>query len=466
MMPNILYWNIENFGLQKIADLAEPPDPDYGYDGDGRGALRLSLIMSVLTEVCDQHDVLLDLDFIVVVEVQKGTKNNKLSQYVNANGRDGLLELFDNLKLQLNDRQPGDNWRLVPPIVVGRRGKGEGIAVFYNSRKWYFLGPYLANGVYAIPDEYRAVNALQHRQIPPGYSIAINRGLYEDQLRGQWAYGRREGGVTFPINFPDADSRQPWLTYFGTVGGAPNTLVRLMGFHSSPASAADGVRNIANIEKMMNDQREGGAARQIDVIVGDFNVDNFNDDNFNDDGPFSRLVDGMMADNPAVPPYTALVRPPATLDPKYKGYYVTEARQLLRASIADLGEHGTIPDGNYPCYAYAKKSIDNAFVRYLGFPGPTPNPNTTIVNRVVNTPFSWPPTPPPVFDPPLPVPHPVPGVYSYLDNDDEPYSSMDQTIADLLNDDGDEDVNRLFREWDNFGRIRSTSDHMPLIFQV
>ena len=461
-MPTILYWNIENFSLNKIADDTAPPDADYGYDGDGQGSERLQFITDVLTEAFDADEYPIDLDFIVIVEVQKGTRRNNKGYYVNANAREGILQLYDAIAEELDIEETGDDWRLVPPIVLGKKGKGEGIAVFYNSRKWYFLGPKLANGAYTIPDAYDG--SLRHRRIPPDYGIAINRGRYEDELRGQWQFMQRTlFGREFSIRFPGRNDRAPWLTYFGSVGGAPNTLVRLMGFHSSPANAADGVSQLSNIATMMDNNRVGGAARQIDVIVGDFNVDNFNDDNFNDDGPFSNLVDGAMAPNPANPAYTALIRPPADIDPIYRGYYATEANPLDRSSIENIAEE---PDGTYPGYGYATRSIDNAFVRHLGFPVAPPDPNTTIANRVVDTRFAWPPSPPPAPPVPLPMPYPPRGVYSYLDDLSNTYSSMNQTIAELLHDDGDDDVNELFRAWENFGHIRSTSDHMPLIFQV
>ena len=450
----ILYWNIENFTLNKITDANPPPDADFDYDGEGQGPERLEFIMDMIAGGLRANGAALIPDFIVIVEVERGTTNNRMGYYVNQNPRTALLQLHGAITERLDDGT--NDWQMVPPIVLGRGGKGEGIAVFYNSYKWYFLGPDRANGLYSYPQEYDG--SLRNRVIPGNYGIQINRGQREDRLRGQWQFKQDN----MYIRFPGRRDRVPWLTYFGSIN-APYTLVRLLGFHSSPNNATQGVPQIARIRKMMNNQIEGNAQRQIDVLVGDFNVDNFDDDNF-ESGPYANFVDGNFAQNPANPPYTALIRPPANIDGVYNGYFQTEAKPLHSCLI----EFGDAPIGRYPGYSYLKASIDNAFVRHLGFGGPIPPPNMTIINRAVQTPFAWPPAPPPAPPHPLPQPYPPAGVFRYPDAGGQPGPAMDETIANLIAEaDGtDFDANAAFKEWQNFGRLRSTSDHFPLVFDV
>ena len=341
----------------------------------------------------------------------------------------GLLNAIRNDNVLSNGR----DWRVVPPFVLGQGGRGEGIAVFYNSTAWYFLGPVNRGAGYLAPFD----TALRNRQIPADYGLNAYRNLHENQQQGQLSYrGSITGGrLLGTMRFPDFDTRPPWLTYFGSVGASP-VLLRLMSFHSSPATAVDGTMAVGRIPEMSGGFTE---TRQIDVILGDFNVDNLLDASWQAGGAFHAFT------NTANPAYTPLLRAPNGLDAAYKSYYYTEANKVSQARIEAFDE----PEGNYPGYGYLHLSIDNAFFRTNM---PLVNSRGTIVNRAVPTPYVAPVGPP--------VPAPYLGQLTYQ-------SSFNESIANMLaNPPLDEDVNEQFRDWENFGKMRSTSDHLPLIFEV
>ena len=437
MTAKILYWNVEKFNDQKVANTA-PGGDDFMMDAGEpeQGAERLAYMLDTFASGLDPGNNAFIPDFIVIVEVGKGFQLNAQGNLVNSNPATAVITLLNAIRNN-NVLNNGRDWRMVPPIVLGTAGRGEGVAVYYNATAWYFLGPEQRQATYGAA----YWGALQHRRIPYDYGLAEYRGLYEDFQQGQFFYRGvvNEGGrLRGPLKFPTSDNRPPWLTYFGSVAGAPPTLLRLMSFHSSPDTAIEATKTIARIPEMMG---AFTAARQIDVILGDFNVDNLANGSWQVGGAFHSFL------TTANPVYTPLVRAPNLLNPAYNGYYMTEAAQLNQSTI----EKDDQPNGLYPGYGYLHLSIDNAFFRTNLA---AVNSRGTIINRAVPTPYTA-PVPPAV-------PPPALGGLTYQD-------SFEESIANILGHlamDEDYDANTTFREWANFGKVRSTSDHLPLIFEV
>jgi len=438
MTAKILYWNIENFSNNKIANTAVRGDQDYD-DDEGQGPQRLAYILETLGSGQNPLGTPFIPDFIVIVEIERGAFRVTPGYPVKSKAATGVLGLFNAIDNDGPLNAAGEDWYLVPPLVVGRRGMGEGVAVFYNSTNWYFLGPTYSNATYAAPFHY----AVRNRQIPANYGIARYRQKYENRYQGQWHYTslkRQLDRNPTTVKFPDRNSRTPWLTCFGSVGGNPPTLLRLMSVHTSPATADAGTRQIGNITEMMTARWETN--QQIDVILGDFNVDNLAAASWTALGAYGPML-GANA------PYAAAIRPPVGLAANFDDYYMTEAPKLDHCLI----ENGGQIIGAMPGYGYLNASIDNAFYRTHGVAPPPANVNSTIINRASGTPYPAALGPPP----------PYRGTVRYG-------VSMQDTLADIVNEIQDDeenyDGNAALQEWDNYGIIRSTSDHLPLIFEI
>jgi hypothetical protein len=448
MTAKILYWNVEKFSDNKIANTADSRDPTYGR-GIRQGPRRLSYMLDTFSSGIDPNGAAFIPDFIVIVEVAPGLQNNVRENVINGNAALGVMRLLRAIRGAPALNAGGQDWRVVPPIVLGggwiagqSPGLREGVAVYYNSARWYFLGPEDRNGGYAAP--FNGVpRALRNRQIPAVYGLnpdGTNR--VEDRLQGKASrYFNRPIRLRRYVDFPGPDDRRPWLTHFGSTNAANPVLLRLMSVHTSPARAADGTTRIASLLDMIGPLT---AANQIDVILGDFNVDNLAAANWQAGGPFEGFV---LNANPA---YRPMLQPPNGLGANFNSYFMTHALQLDQAEIEGAFGHA---NGFYPGYGYLDQSIDNVFFRRQGVAAPV-TACSTIVNRVVSMPYDQAPGPPPV--------PPYRGVLRYL-------TSFDTDLAAMilqLEQDPTYHADDAFREWENFGKVRSTSDHLPLILEV
>ena len=438
-MTRIMYWNVENFSLNKIDSTVAPEQGDVADDGT-QGTARLNFLLDTLQPANGA------IDLFVLVELKPGSQNNAAGNIVNDSASSAARQLLTEIRAALNSNA----WCLVPPVVSGADGRREGVAVYYNSTNLRFLGP--TNGQnYAA--EWRS--GLPNRNIPIGYPI--NANVSERTLGGKIVFRSRNANLLGAIpgnilNFPNAGFRTPFLTYFGDAGNA-NRLIKVLAYHSSPnkrnARTADqGTAQLSNIWEM-SDQAVigGGGVTEIDVIVGDFNVD-ASDGNFINNGPFADLVAGINAPNPLAAPYTPLLRIPALFPQNDLTYFSTHYKQLKSSHI----ENGADPLGSYPGYGYMdliQGSLDNVFVRVRN--GVAVASNTTIFNRVTGTPYN-----PPHNNAPA-------GHYQSVT---AMGTDLDTMFANLANDPAEYSADEFFWDWGNYGTIRSTSDHVPLIFDV
>lgn len=443
-MVNILYWNVRNFSNIKIAQAA--PSPSAAYGAPAQGPARLTWMLNTMSS-----GTLLGApfvpDFIVVVEVERGAMNIGPGYPIGGNAATGVNNLLNAINANPTLNVGGARaWHLVPPLSLGKRGLAEGVAVFYNSIDWYFIGPIARAATYAAP----FAAALPVRVVPVARRFG-QRVAQENRMQGQWHFTSRRRvryGTPSTVKFPFRNSRPPWLTYFSAVGGGP-TLLRLMAIHTSPASADAGTRAIRNIGTMLGAYDE---AQQIDIILGDFNVDGVAPATWAAGGPYAYLVGNEPAGN-ANPAYAAAVRPPVGLNAQYNSYYRTHSPNALGNCIVETV--ASFPAGFPPGYRYLNDSLDNIFYR-TNIGGVPANANATIINRATGTPYAAAAGPGP------PVPAPYQGTVTYAHN-------MNMAMATIVAHIGPGtmiDPNAELQEWDNFGRMHSTSDHLPIVVQI
>ena len=444
-MAKILYWNIQQFGLNKINNPSRKRQRGSSISGGDASADRATYIIDTLTTQAP--------DIFVVVETTTG--GGAEGALISAGGASGSQDLLIKIRTAL-----GPDWMLVPALRLGTGGVQEGISVYYNSYTVAFTGPWMNQGG-ALPSAPGApghtyvggwAGCLPATLVPDG---APNAGILTNQLAGQWKYYVPAlPAAPNRINFPGAGNRAPFLTTFWNIEEERH--IKLLSFHASPhyQAAIDGTNEISNIQEMTANL----GANEVGVIVGDFNVNLLNA------AAATPAYVNLIAVGGAG--YTRQINPTANIWPD-KGYIATH--------IKPGNEAKPWYTNGYPGYEYAGSSnnfagydsIDNILTRYGGGAA-GPATNITIVNRITGTPYNI-----------APIPAGVPvGHYVYP-------TGMTQIIAGALiglpaalplPPNGPTGVGGIapgtigglssFKGWNNYGHIRSTSDHLALIIDI
>lgn len=440
-MPRILYWNIKNFTNKRIngtkyEDVSDSDD----YDALPPGRQVGDAIVDTLTRPTDAAGTAVELDFIVIVEVKATGGNPPEGALVRGEGKNGCLTFLS----QLRRRVPGRAaWMLVPPVVVGEKGKREAVAVFYRSDRWHFLGP---------ESRFNTCGELGMPTLPVGtipMNAPLRPGEQFDKGTGQYKFELRPG---WPAIFPTQADRKPWLTVFCDAND-PARVIRLFAVHTSPNWGWQATESIAAVTAVWQDAPI--AANQADVVLGDFNVENTDPEMFRKHGPFNEFL--KLG-------YQALIRPPDDLSPEYYSYYHTHGlpagfgrEKSGLAEIVDATRGSLQWQGPYPGRAYSGRSIDNVLVRYRGGWDAPPNPHTTILSRVEAVPYMEPPGP--LMNPPM---------EGYFRAPELMELSVQQMYdAGVYHDNWTiTDPNMVFREWINYGRLSHVSDHFPIMCDI
>jgi hypothetical protein len=464
-MTRVLYWNINNFSKNKILDDVGA-DPAYQLSQD-----RLAHIINRVVRPNPPDIFIIEECYARVREV--GYPGDVL----NTDGSVcfAILLLLDEL------RKLSPYWCLVPPLKVGNEGYREGVAVYYNAQNLQFTGP----GVYSLQGGLRM--ARRPLEIPTAALSEYPDGLNEAlpgvknpvpllyNIQRTWPARFADGPVQLPergwaaqfeqrqpngkvIRFPGQNNRTPYLTRFRDLAG--KRTLKIFSIHTSPDTATDGTNRIPYIDEVITVRDD-----EVSLIVGDFNVDSFD---VNAHGAYSEFLDLQHK-------YTWLFDPRdgAQLWAARKAYLMTH---MLPATVTDSGtkvitqtafpynDVGVAPDVHhnvYPRFGYMGSwiansysdsgAIDNAFVRYGAQAAQPPSHNQTIVNTVVGKPYTAQPAP-------AHVTAELTGGLPY------PQSLATAVPAGGLPGAGGDTIN--FSGWNNFGRIRSTSDHLALIMDV
>lgn len=442
-MARVLYWNIEQFGINKINNPSMVRQTGSTLSKNVASGQRLWHILNTF---------FLNIpDIFVVVETSTGAGNGEGS-LITAGGRDGALELLNLLRVYF-----GNQWKLVPPLILGGMNRTEGISVYYNSNNLSFSGPWGWQGAANSSDSVANIgvpnlaayaapwnNCLPAVAVPGGN---INAGINSNRLAGQWQFRGVPplGGVPGPLlNFPAMNYRPPFLTTFWDA--ANNRTIKLLSYHAPPhnPAAANGTNTISQIDEIIN-----LGANEVAVIVGDFNVD------INDAPNVATAYNNLIGLG-----YTRYINPsPAPATYPVQGYVSTHMKHG--------GKRGATPwnTNGYPAYGYAvtefrgrnTSSIDNILTRYGGLGAGGPAANMTIVNRIAGSPYNR----------VMPIPAgAAPGALAY--NSSMVLNALGEPIALPLAGIAPGNVGALsyFRGWDNYGKIRSTSDHMALIIDI
>lgn len=462
-MTRILYWNIGNFSLKRIND---PSDPATSFSSQLR-------YRHIIDEVFMPHTP----DILVIVEVF--SRNSATMLEGCTVGGNAALGVWDVL-VEIQEQTGNDNWSLIPPIWSGTQGFTEAVAVYYDSTHLQFLGPYVWGPDYRTASRSFPLNRAcplgqtvrpigygpawpngpgnydpfwtgafaQHRAFPGGGGMPT-----ENRLAAQWEFYGANG---VRIHFSEPHHRSPCYCKFRDLTVPGGRAIKLFAVHTSPGSAINATRNLADIQELQP------ALNEVSVVVGDFNVDGF--------------VSGMHA-------YTPLLSPPLSftmgLDPRNPLTAAPDpARQpYCQTHLLPVGEAtpfgmaglmtGTPTANIYPRFGYTgavsrdgytlthKGCLDNIFTKYGGGTAPGPAANMTVVNTIVGSPYNVAPIPPAVgtlaaglaYPSRLMTPIPLP-------------MGRNSTAV------GADWEKSLFQIDVNFGTVRETSDHLPLIIEV
>ena len=464
-MTKVLVWNIQQFGINKINNANNKrPRGQGGLTNQQASQSRRNVILNVLNAT--------DPDIIVIIEVSSGD-TYPLDVASFTGGMLGCVNFLNRLRFY-----PGE-WRLVPPMRIGRGGKAESVGVFYrgqstvggNQVNRYFTGPNLwtggINGMSAEPPTLSGpypgsvngspdLNAMivypgqNVRQIPAG--AQHNATVNENRVAARTFFSINENGVAGdPINY--GTFREPYMATFVETD-ANNNVIRnlsLFGVHS-PAVVGDQsvfMTYLANTFEIV----APNAANEVRIVCGDFNL-NLLDANGNLSDAYQPLTNNN---------YGLLLRPnggpPANVDP-YRGYFTTHiktkpSRGNRTAASKFLWSENNQNQSLYPAYEYVGSryggqnnplySLDNILVRPYNA---ATDYRTTVLNTVVGTPFNVVANPP--GNPPLGS-QLMPSSFTTAANW-PPAVAPNFTIGIANN----------LVSWANYGHVYSTSDHFAL----
>jgi hypothetical protein len=462
-MTRVLFWNIEKFGKNKIDDPRMQPlkrkrkaAAPVNTSGEAqKSAERFTVIKNVITAMAP--------DILFVVEVNSGEG----PESVLAAGESGI-EGTKRLLTWLRTLDP--NWRLVPPLKVGGYAKTESAGVFYRGQtgsiQRYFTGPNLwsggPGGFSSRPEDgwnsdgtrdYGAAE-LNAMLVPPGtlprqvpQTAAYNGGEMENTLAARVQFseiGQPDNRINYGIY------RAPYMASFmeqDTAAGTERNLT-LFGVHTPPEGTEGGGVFAEGYPVYLYQTEEVNGtlrANETRVIGGDFNLPLLNA-NGTQTSYYNPLTEWQpAAPDPGWTPFTLLLRSPTPtlpLDPTARGYLETSLRRVANEPPSAPPRDGYLWTLNTPGYNYFSQSFDNILVR----PFVAANGYATVLNTIVGAPYGA--IPPALLNQMRSPLGPTVTVWPPATLTYDPTQESNLSI------------------WNNFGCLRSTSDHFGLIAVV
>lgn len=438
-MTRLLYWNIENFARNKIDDRSmKRKKPGSSLNDHEKSVDRKDHILWLIREV--------NPDIFILVEVETAFRG--VGQLVKGDGRDGVIKLLDHMRNELNH-----DWMLVPPLQTGHN---EAVAIFYRSTNRHFTGPYVWPGGHAavpqqhgagvVPANYpaRYVNFLPNRDIPDAAHDNPKLHEYQVAARIDFTYRAGHANAGAPVDFQG--HRAPYMATFFETGALVRNLT-LFAIHA-PATANTArtyLRSLADYAEIV----DGQAANEVRIVVGDFNWNLLDDaNNYAEHNSYGLL----HARN-----YDLVLRPlnplPAGPLQGYRTYFATHIEPTTSAIYWSTNQRTVY----YPGYAYISDdfyAIDNIFTRYGAVSG-GPAANFTIINPIVGCPYNLHPVPfalTPQGTTILPID--MPPHIGVLNN--PPLQGPNYNIGLMTK----------FQGWEQYGHIRSVSDHLALAIDI
>ena len=495
-MTNIVYWNIQQFGIKKIRDNSGAPATGAQVAAGApvmtkavAAAQRLNLIMSILREV--------NPDIIVIIEVGSGTTQGDLAS--NSGGQNGAWFLLNQLRGITVGPLIGQ-WRLVPPLRVAQPST-ETVAVIYraasaNGTVRYFTGPNVwSGGATGLSVQPGAAPALaypprnQSMLVPPGTAA---RGipaasLYRGSPAGTPAANLQSEALSAArINFTSINNarkrlrnsdqvaygktRQPYMVTFCETNAAGVVLrnLSLFAIHAPPQTSL--ARNYMNESLAFTAEIvDPPVANDNKILLGDFNLNALSIFGANTNEYASLVAYNYL---PLINP---VGMPAANEREAYQGYFTTHIQKtpgtvddpITEVSRFLWSDVTTATISPYPAYRYLSLahgtypdtySIDNVLVN----PGVAVANNYafTILNPITGTPFNLvgaPPNNAPIGAQALlpkftALPLDPAGIAIPWPQSPAPAFTNNFATAMCL--------------WNNYGRIRSTSDHLPLFMTI
>ncbi|WP_431470196.1 hypothetical protein [Sphingosinithalassobacter sp. LHW66-3] len=473
-MTRVLFWNIEQFSINKIFSASTQVTPGHGGLTDQVAAAQRKLVIShVLAATVP--------DIIVIIEVSSG--ENIAGALATPTGG---LESVAMMQYYFNQHflVPG-GWNAVPPLYVGTGGRAETVGILYRRTndagtvRRYFTGPNVWTGGVGgmsvppgpgvVPAAYTGlplpigtvnINGMlvptgsgAARQIPAG--ALHNGGLHENLAAARVDFLDGTGAA---IDFHGL--RQPYMATFTEAVIATGVVQRnltVFAVHSPPQDPA--ATNYIVGLAAMPDVVGALGANETRLIGGDFNVNLLADD-----GTASAAYNPLTG---APNNYRLLLRPtaagvPTTLN-QYRGYFSTHIRGRRTTAESEFfwSDPNAAQPSYYPGYGYVGSnfvdapfySIDNVLV--WPFQGAPYDYRTTIMNIVTGTPFN--------------------GVLAPADGPPQGNVAMPSLFGappggwppapNAANYPGIGAAGAL-TGWNNYKRIRNTSDHFGIFAEV
>ncbi|KVE76120.1 hypothetical protein DF038_18080 [Burkholderia cepacia] len=476
-MSTILYWNIQDFAINKIQDQGKKRNQNGKRRKlDTHSALRFNYIADHVEDLQPQ--------IFVVVEVeapQLAARGELVHDF--SGGGSGLLVLLQSLR----NIGPYD---LVPPIKTGNH---ESVGIFFRRDQLVFTGPnFWAGGNGPSPNATTFATSADYplnwrtmaaTAIPAG---AWNHGGGATQnrcaARVEFALAAPPGGN---VNF--GTLRAPMQATFWDI--ANNRNVNLFIVHSppSPAAAATFLNNLATIPAITG----AAAADEIRLVLGDFNLNLLTPA-----GAYTNCY-GRLCAPPVADPFTVGLLPnpigPAPVPgmvAQYRAYFATHILPIKSTKDREYGNvirpgasfwSTSVRNSNYPGFDYTSVSYDRAgnivspsdsldnILYKTGAAAAVVNPpQMTIINGVVGSVYRAVGGNPGaanvghqafttqletvwnlVYTPPPPAPP----------TNIPPDVAVRATAANILG-----IRNGFIRNLDNYPTVRGTSDHLPLFF--
>jgi Endonuclease/Exonuclease/phosphatase family len=440
-MTRVMFWNIQTFSLKKVADPSMARKKGgTGINGAGASGDQLFLMMRLIAQA--------DPDILAIVEVRTG--GGQPGTLVTTNGIAGALNLHANMR-HLNPA-----WCLVPPL---KTSDYEGVAVFYRSDKLIFSGPFHWPGGAAgrATPAPRAPSGPYPLQLDAriGRRVVPAESRYNPEQREEFSAAQTTNWNAYSIGpGPVFQSRQPYLTTFAELN-ADDSFKRDIAL-CSVHGPADTVPNAERYMRQLGETKElvdPLGPNEVRILAGDFNVNLLEEDGgLNQAYADLRKPPGSFSLGLSPVPVPAGGVPPAG-----QGFYATHMRERRHARFWP-------PLGDYPGYGYIGSdliqnfyAIDNMLAR-----GSRPR-KFTILNPVVGSPFLD--RRPPGYPAPrgtygvnrragLPAPTELEDEIPHPFNLPNPPGAVTP---------GEKSI---FRSWLNFGRVRGTSDHLPIAMEV
>ncbi|CAD5258026.1 MULTISPECIES: hypothetical protein [Halomonadaceae] len=468
-MTRVMVWNIDQFDITKLQAIGFNDDPIYGVKPFEMSLGHQSYISSNLMPI-HPGGIAIAPDILVILEVSTlhQPQNNIPGLLDDGLGGQGATDLLDIIRGATGN----NHWMLVPPLQTG---VSDSVAVYYDSTHLAFAGPRIwpgAQGPAVDPNQIPApataaypgmfAGVLPNRQVP---ATLPNAGAQEDICAANTTFHVAPGypNAGNVVNF--GNNRTPYQVSFGELDGT-GTVIRQIDLFAVHGPANKGrARTFIQQLSQLAEVAVAPTANQVKVVLGDFNlnltenIQNAAQHQLQQEASYVNLTGlgyQMALTVPAPVPYDPT--DPQTFS-GYTGYFATHMRTLAQATywyVSNTADfypgYGIIGSGSSSVRDY---SYDNILVRF-GMTAGGPMGEVSVMNGIVPQPFAQ-------VNPP---PHNAPaGFYTWpVQMADQRYANPPDRIIDQTRNEASDQA--ILRQWNNYGRIISTSDHMALIATI